>query len=74
MKCKCHPQSAFHWNRPDYKPSIVWSKHSLSDQLSAASSAHVNKMRAQGKDVIVVSGLNTNTYNPKKYVVERKAA
>lgn len=77
-KCKCHPYSPFHWNRPDYPQHIQWGRVQLAANNGQSSSETVNRKRAEGIDIATIPGLSNrkNTYqlNPKQFHVYSKAS
>lgn len=77
MTCKCHPQSAFHWNHPDYKPSIDWSDLKRNAQISEISSRTINEARGKGIDLATVHGLSKAVHahqlDPRRFHVYSRA-
>lgn len=63
MKCKCHPDSPFHW-KDNQRPSM-FIKDSYFKGLNAASSQSqtqvVERKRIEGRDVGTISNLSNRT-------------
>ena len=63
MKCKCHPDSPFHW-KDNQRPSM-FIKDSYFKGLNAASSQSqtqvVERKRIEGQDVGTISNLSNRT-------------
>lgn len=64
MKCKCHPDSPFHW-RKNVRPSMFqadvnFRASKTGQTLSQASTAHVEKARGEGKMAGFLSGISKN--------------
>lgn len=64
LKCKCHPDSPFHWAhnpRPSiFQKDINFRASQTGQTLSQASSANVEKIRAEGKSAGFLAGISKN--------------
>jgi len=64
MKCKCHPNSPFHWRenpRPSmFQADLNFRASKTGQTLSQASTSHVEKARGEGKMAGFLSGISKN--------------
>ena len=76
-RCRCHPQSAFHWRDPGYVGLVSWSDIQQSAVSSQKSTEVINDKRAVGKDLSTVHGLSNKVsmrvLDPRHFHVYTKA-
>ncbi len=76
-RCRCHPQSAFHWRDERYVQMICWQDANKAQVASERSTQVVNAKRATGMDVATIHGLSdrpqVRKLDPKHFHVFMKA-